>query len=93
MDTSDIWRELFIPVDWDARKCYNSVKIEFVGDEVYECSGTISYQGYDSNPTNILAIRKFTKSEKEVITLIDKSISIANKLSQTIYQLEKDLNE
>ena len=27
MDTSDIWRELFIPVDWDARKCYNSVKI------------------------------------------------------------------
>lgn len=33
MDTSDIWRELFIPVDWDARKCYNSVKIEFVGEE------------------------------------------------------------
>jgi hypothetical protein len=67
--------------------------IEYVGDEVYECNGTISYQGYDSNPTNILAIRKFTKSEKEVITLIDKSISIANKLSQTIYQLEKDWNE
>lgn len=33
MDTSDIWRELFIPVDWDARKCYNSVKIEFVGEK------------------------------------------------------------
>ena len=67
--------------------------IEFIGGEVYECSGTISYQGYDANPTNILAIRKFTKSEKEVINLIDKSISIANKLSQTIYQLEKDWNE
>lgn len=65
----------------------------WIGDEVYECNGTISYQGYDSNPTNILAIRKFTKSEKEVITLIDKSISIANKLFQTIYQLEKDWNE
>lgn len=33
MGTSDIWRELFIPVDWDARKCYNSVKIEFVGQK------------------------------------------------------------
>ena len=67
--------------------------IEYVGDEVYECSGTISYQGYDSNPTNILAIRKFTKSEKEVITLIDKSISVANKLINTVCQLEKEVND
>lgn len=67
--------------------------IEFIGDGVYECNGTISYQGYDSNPTNILAIRKFTKSEKEVITLIDKSISIANKLINTVCQLEKEVNE
>ena len=67
--------------------------IEFVGSELYECYGTISYQGYDANPTDIIGIRKFAKSEEEVITLIDKSISIANKLSQTIYQLEKDWNE
>lgn len=93
MDTSDIWRELFIPVDWDARKCYNSVKIEFVGDELYECDGTISYQGYDANPTDIIGIRKFVKSEKEVINLIDKSISVANKLINTVCQLKKEVNE
>ena len=67
--------------------------IEFMGDEVYECNGTISYQGYDSNPTNILAIRKFTKSEEEVITLIDKSISVANRLIVTVCTLEKEVNE
>ena len=55
--------------------------IEFIGDGVYECSGTISYQGYDANPTNILAIRKFTKSEEEVIKLIDITLSIATKLN------------
>lgn len=67
--------------------------IEFIGEEVYECSGTITYQGYDANPTNILAIRKFTKSEKEVINLIDKSISVAHKLINTVCQLEKEVNE
>lgn len=67
--------------------------IEFIGDGIYECDGTISYQGYDTNPTNILAIRKFTKSEKEVINLIDKSISVANKLINTVCQLEKEVND
>ena len=67
--------------------------IEFVGDELYECDGTISYQGYDANPTDILAIRKFTKSEEEVITLIDKSISVANRLIVTVCTLEKEVNE
>ena len=67
--------------------------IEYVGDELYECDGTISYQGYDANPTNILAIRKFTKSEKEVINLIDKSISVADKLIVTVCTLEKEVNE
>ena len=67
--------------------------IEFVGDELYECNGTISYQGYDANPTNILAIRKFVKSEKEVINLIDKSISVANKLINTVCTLEKEVND
>ena len=67
--------------------------IEFVGSELYECYGSIFYQGYDSNPTNILAIHKFVKSEEEVITLIDKSISIANKLIVTVCTLEKEVNE
>lgn len=67
--------------------------IEFIGSELYECYGSISYQGYDANPTNILAIRKFVKSEKEVINLIDKSISVANKLINTVCQLEKEVNE
>ena len=67
--------------------------IEFIGDELYECDGTISYQGYDANPTDIIGIRKFVKSEKEVITLIDKSIAIANKLSVTLCTLERELNE
>lgn len=67
--------------------------IEFIGDEVYECDGTISYQGYDANPTNILAIRKFAKSKEEVITLIDKSISVANKLIVAVCTLEKEVND
>ena len=67
--------------------------IEFMGDGVYECTGSISYQGYDANPTDILAIRKFTKSEEEVITLIDKSISVANRLIVTVCTLEKEVNE
>lgn len=66
--------------------------IEFMGDELYECDGTISYQGYDANPTDILAIRKFTKSEEEVITLIDKSIDTASKLIITLRQLESEWN-
>ena len=67
--------------------------IEFIGDGIYECDGTISYQGYDANPTDILAIRKFTKSEEEVITLIDKSISVANKLIVAVCTLEKEVND
>jgi hypothetical protein len=67
--------------------------IEYVGDELYECDGTISYQGYDANPTDMIGIRKFVKSEKEVINLIDKSISVANKLINTVCQLEKEVND
>lgn len=86
MDSITVFGRVGILTDID-------LTIEFIGDEVYECNGTISYQGYDSNPTNILAIRKFTKSEKEVINLIDKSISVAHKLINTVCQLEKEVNE
>lgn len=65
--------------------------IESVGE--YECNGTISYQGYDANPTDIIGIRKFVKTEKEVIELLDKSISVANKLIVTVCTLEKEVNE
>lgn len=67
--------------------------IEFIGSELYECYGSISYQGYDANPTDIIGIRKFVKSEKEVVNLIDKSITTANKLSVTLCTLERELNE
>lgn len=69
------------------------IKNTGIPEKVGELSATISYQGYDANPTNLLAIRKFTKSEKEVINLIDKSISVANKLINTVCQLEKEVNE
>lgn len=72
---------------------YLNLSVEFGDSGMYECTGTISYQGYDANPTDILGICKRVKTEKELIELIDKSISIANKLSVTICQLEKDLNE
>ena len=66
--------------------------IEFGDNGIYECGGTILHQGYDDNPTNILGILKFVKTEKEVIELIDKSISVANKLSKNIKSLEQELN-
>lgn len=44
-----------------------------------ECGGTISYQGYDDNPTNILGILKTVKTEKELIELIEESITTSNK--------------
>ena len=67
--------------------------IEYVGDELYECDGTISYQGYDANPTDIIGIRKFAKSKEDVIFLIDNAISVANKLIVTVCGLEKEVNE
>lgn len=66
--------------------------IEFLGDGVYECIGSISYQGYDANPTDILEVRKVVKTEKDVITLIDKSIDTASKLIITLRQLESEWN-
>lgn len=72
---------------------YIDLNVGFGDGRMYKCNGAISYQGYDANPTDILGICKRVKTEKELIELIDKSISIANKLSVTICQLEKDLNE
>lgn len=72
---------------------YIDLTIEFICDELYECCGTISYQGFDANPTDIIGIRKFAKSKEEVISLIDNAISVANKLIVTVCGLEKEVNE
>lgn len=72
---------------------YINLDINFGDRGMYECGGTISYQGYDDNPTNILGILKTVKTEKELIELIEESIATANKLSQSIHQLEKEWNE
>lgn len=71
---------------------YLDLDINFGDRGMYECGGTISYQGYDDNPTDILEVRKFVKTEKEVITLIDKSIDTASKLIITLRQLEREWN-
>lgn len=71
---------------------YIDMDITFGDTGMYECGGTILYQGYDDNPTNILGIFKFVKTEKELIELIDKSIATANKLSKNIKSLEQELN-
>lgn len=71
----------------------NQVSIEVVEMGWYQCIIDISYNGYDDGFTTVFQPVKIVKTEEEVINLIDKSISIANKLSKTIYQLEKDWNE
>lgn len=66
--------------------------IEFVGSELYECYGTISYQGYDTNPTDIIGIRKFAKTEKEVINLLKNMISSSLDLREFIRNKKEYLN-
>lgn len=53
--------------------------IEYVGDELYECDGNISYQRRGDNPISLLKILKTVKTEKELIELIEESIATANK--------------
>ena len=72
---------------------YIDLNVELGDRRMYKCNGAISYQGYDANPTDILGICKRVKTEKELIELTDKYIAIANKLTQTIHQLEKGWNE
>lgn len=71
---------------------YINLNVELGDRRMYECNGYISYQGYDANPTNILAIRKFTKSEKEVINLIMNMISSSLDLREFIKNKSDYLN-
>lgn len=70
----------------------NQVSIEIVEMGWYQCIIDISYNGYDDEFTTVFQPVKILNTEEEVIELIDKSISIANKLSKNIKSLEQELN-
>lgn len=59
----------------------------------YQCIIDISYNGYDDEFTTVFQPVKILNTEEEVIELIDKSISISNKLMKTVHQLGKELGE
>lgn len=82
MDNYDIWRELFIPVDWDAHECYNSVKIEFVGEkyrtwQMYAYISKTSYEAVEIEFTCIYENYMFKKTYtvdtfEELVAYTDK---------------------
>lgn len=71
----------------------NQVSIEVVEMGWYQCIIDISYNGYDDEFTTVFQPVKILNTEEEVIELIDKSISISNKLLNTVYQLGKELED
>ena len=71
----------------------NQVSIEVVEMGWYQCITDISYNGCDDEFTTVFQPVKILNTEEEVIELIDKSISISNKLLNTVYQLGKELEE
>lgn len=71
----------------------NQVSIEVVEMGWYQCIIDISYNGYDDGFTTVFQPVKVVKTEEEVINLIDKSISISDKLMKTVHQLGKELEE
>lgn len=70
---------------------YLSVQVGETGE--YLCSGAIQYNLNRNDWIDVFKIFNTGKTEKEMVDLIDKSIAMANKLSQTIYQLEKEWGE
>ena len=71
----------------------NQVSIEVIEMGWYQCITDISYNGYDDEFTTVFQPVKIVKTEEEVINLIDKSISISDKLMKTVHQLEKELED
>ena len=71
----------------------NQVSIEVVEMGWYQCIIDISYNGYDDEFTTVFQPVKIVKTEEEVINLIEKTISISNKLMKTVHQLEKELED
>ena len=70
----------------------NQVSIQVVEMGWYQCIIDISYNGYDDEFTTVFQPAKIVKTEEEVINLIDKSISVSNKLITTIIGLDGELN-
>lgn len=58
----------------------------------YSCKGGV-YVKEDYSGVELVEVSKTLKSEEEIINLIDKSITTANKLSVTLCTLERELNE
>lgn len=71
----------------------NQVSIEVVEMGWYQCIIDISYNGYDDGFTTVFQPVKILNTEEEVINLIDKSVSISDKLMKTVHQLEKELED
>lgn len=71
----------------------NQISIQVVEMGWYQCIIDISYNGYDDEFTTVFQPVKIVKTEEEVINLIDKSISISDKLMKTVHQLGKELED
>lgn len=71
----------------------NQVSIEVVEVGWYQCTIDISYSGCDDEFTTVFQPARIVKTEEEVINLIEKTISISNKLMKTVHQLWKELEE
>ena len=73
-------------------KVYIDLVFEVSETDEYWCTGHISYTGYCDDETDIIHIAKRVKTDKEVIELIDTCIHSAAKLINTIYHIEKEIN-
>ena len=70
-----------------------SINLEIQVGEMgeYQCTGYISYMGYNDTKADVIQIIDVLATEKEVIHLIDTSIKTAETLTHIIFQLEREL--
>lgn len=69
-----------ITITGEVRKLlYINPNVEFGDNGIYECIGNISYQRRGANSISLLKILKTVKTERELIELIEESITTANK--------------
>ena len=74
-------------------KVYIDLVFEVLETDEYWCTGHISYTGYCDDESDIIHIAKRVKTDEDVIELIDTCIHSAAKLINTIFQLERVLND
>ena len=72
---------------------YIDLTISIADSGKYICTGYISLDGYGDTKADLVEVFKVVKSEEGVINLIDKSISISDKLMKTVHQLGKELED